>query len=246
MRAAFIEILKLIVDEGDYGTKQYDKDLIKARLPYGKDRYITAPFTCDPQHLRDALKTVDILPFVEEGAREAGEHEFCPPGQLAVELPTHYSKLKFKREEAYGYKSEFWMQASNRESPIHVDHGRVVSFVQLDVEDNRQGVLVQRPGDVVVLNNLVFHSVLLVYQPITAAIDKWGAVFGDVVVCEQDRWASFRVVEDGDYNSEDYEEAKKKFMAKLQLPEKSEKAYVGAAAKKDKKRKMQERWRSLS
>ncbi|KAF1791895.1 hypothetical protein GQ600_19065 [Phytophthora cactorum] len=35
-------------------------------------------------------------------------------------------------------------------------------------------VLVQYPDDVVYLNNLVQHSVLLGYQPETAEIDKWG------------------------------------------------------------------------
>ncbi|ETM41703.1 hypothetical protein PPTG_03100 [Phytophthora nicotianae INRA-310] len=53
-------------------------------------------------------------------------------------------------------------------------------------------VLVQQPGDVVVLNNLVYHSVLLGYRPETPPINKWGAVFGDVIVCREDRVASFR------------------------------------------------------
>ncbi|KAF1786952.1 hypothetical protein GQ600_18214 [Phytophthora cactorum] len=38
-----------------------------------------------------------------------------------------------------------------------------------------QDILVQYPGDVVYLNNLVQYSVLLGYQlPETAEIDKWG------------------------------------------------------------------------
>ncbi|ETP28231.1 hypothetical protein F442_22479 [Phytophthora nicotianae P10297] len=39
-------------------------------------------------------------------------------------------------------------------------------------------VLIQYPGDVVYLNNLVQHSVLQGYQPETADIDKWGGVGG--------------------------------------------------------------------
>ncbi|KAG2774037.1 hypothetical protein Pcac1_g15161 [Phytophthora cactorum] len=121
------------------------------------------------------------------------------------------------------------------------------------------GVLIQRPGDVVCLNNLVFHSVLLVYKPSIAEQDKWGGLFGDVVVCEADRVESFRyatkvasgpkrgsrkawesllsaycVMEGRDYDN--FEKEKKRFYEKLQLPEKSAIARTRANAKKDKKR----------
>jgi hypothetical protein len=39
--------------------------------------------------------------------------------------------------------------------------------------DPRSRVIVQRPGDVVYLNNLVYHAVLLGYRPGTQAYDKW-------------------------------------------------------------------------
>uniref|UniRef100_H3GYD0 JmjC domain-containing protein n=1 Tax=Phytophthora ramorum TaxID=164328 RepID=H3GYD0_PHYRM len=284
MTATFIESLARLIDAGDYGGKHYDLEKIKTRLSCSKDRYISSPFSwqrvvesnapallfrgacdiiagvhgykripTDPQHLRDAPKTTSVIRFVEEA---------------------YYSKLKFSRDEAYVYKSEYWMQVRNRESPIHVDHGRVVSYIPPCAKDcfkvwvffppesekrtvfnygykddsiNRMlqatgsGVLVQRPGDVVVLNNLVFHSVLLVYKPGTPETNKWGGVFGDIVVREKDRCASFRyatkvasgakkgsreawesllsaysMMEEGDYAPEYFEEEKKKFMAKLE------------------------------
>ncbi|KAG3012721.1 hypothetical protein PC123_g9189 [Phytophthora cactorum] len=84
----------------------------------------------DPQHLLDALDTTSILRLMEEGVREEQEaSRFCLPDQYAVELPNYYSKLRFPPDEAYVYKSEYWLQARNRESAIHVDHGRVVSYV---------------------------------------------------------------------------------------------------------------------
>ncbi|KAG2823341.1 hypothetical protein PC113_g22197 [Phytophthora cactorum] len=278
----------------DYGQRTYKLQKIKTRITYSKDRHILAPFSwkrvveskapallflgaCsavagvrglaripdDPQHLLDALDTTSILRLVEEGALE-------------------------NRKQA-----DFARQTTrNRESAIHVDHGRVVSYLLPCARDcfkiwvffppatekithfnyvnkkesfNRMlrttgsGVLIQRPGDVVCLNNLVFHSVLLVYKPSIAEQDKWGGLFGDVVVCEADRVESFRyatkvasgpkrgsrkawesllsaycVMEGRDYDN--FEKEKKRFYEKLQLPEKSAIARTRANAKKDKKR----------
>ncbi|KAG3108776.1 hypothetical protein PI124_g12004 [Phytophthora idaei] len=90
---------------------------------------------------------------------------------------------------------------------------------------------------------MVFHSVLLVYKPGITEQDKWGGIFGDVVVCEADRVESFRyatkvasgakrgsrkawesllsaycVMEGRDYDPDNFEKEK------LQLPEKSSKS----------------------
>ncbi|KAK1929297.1 hypothetical protein P3T76_015249 [Phytophthora citrophthora] len=124
------------------------------------------------------------------------------------------------------------------------------------------GILIQRPGDIVCLNNLIFHSVLLAYEHGTAAEDRWGGIFGDIIVCATDRieyfcyatkvasgskkwprkvWepllSAYCAMEEGSYNPDNYEQVVKKFLSELKLDEKSEKARVGAAAKADKKRK---------
>uniref|UniRef100_H3GC11 Uncharacterized protein n=1 Tax=Phytophthora ramorum TaxID=164328 RepID=H3GC11_PHYRM len=210
----------------------------------------------DPAHLLEGMEAGSIFEMVHNGATKANEAGiFCPPDQCAVELATYYIKLGFPRDQAYVWKSEYWLQVGNRESAIHVDHGRVVSYIP-------PGVRIQRPGDVVCLINLVFHFVLLAYQPGTAAEDRWGGIFGDVIVCATDRIESFRyaakvasgskkwsrkawepllsaysTMEEGGYDLDNYEQVLNKFLSELKLDEQSEKARVRAAAKADKKRK---------
>ncbi|GMF24794.1 unnamed protein product [Phytophthora fragariaefolia] len=111
----------------------------------------------------------------------------------------------------------------NRESPVHMDHGRVVFYTPPCANAVLQGVgllspqpteqfkwcnkedsfnrmldatttevLVQRPGDVVVLNNLMHPSVLLGYLPGTKKEDKWGGILGDVIVQAADKIDSYK------------------------------------------------------
>ncbi|OWZ03565.1 hypothetical protein PHMEG_00024682 [Phytophthora megakarya] len=299
--STFIEHLKTVVDQGDYGEKSYPLAKIKARLEFSKDRYVFGAFSwkrvmetqapvllfvgaCnavagvrgharipdDPQHILGNLHGDSVLSVISEGVNEASKAGlFTPDGQLSVQLPSYFSRLRFPQQEAYVWKTEYWLQAGNRESPVHVDHGRVVSYLPPSARHCFKiwvGVMTQRPGDVICLNNLVLHSVLLVYNKNTAPEDKWGGIFGDIIVCAEDRLDSFRygtkvpsgskkasreawesllsaysVMETGDYDPANYEEEKKKILEKLSLPPKSEMARIGANAKRDKKRKMGER-----
>jgi hypothetical protein len=53
-----------------------------------------------------------------------------PPDQHAIEEPTGYnSKLIFKKDKVYRYKSEYWLQMWNRDFPVHMGHDRVVSYI---------------------------------------------------------------------------------------------------------------------
>ncbi|KAG1686817.1 hypothetical protein DVH05_005926 [Phytophthora capsici] len=258
----------------------------------------------DPQHLLDDLSADNVFEAgrlqVEE-ARRAGR--VSPPDQASVELPSYFSRLRFPQDEAYIWKSENWLQIGNRESPIHVDHGRVVSYIppcaqhcfkiwvfypkettratrfnygnkeksiERRIATAGSEVLVQRPGDVVCLNNLVFHAVLLVYRKNTKRENKSGGIFGDVIVRAEDRWESFRyatkvasgvkkgsreawepllsaysVMESGDYDPAKFQEAKDNFLANLVMPEKSEKARIGARAKQDKRRRKMEKMEAV-
>ncbi|ETP11506.1 hypothetical protein F441_12978, partial [Phytophthora nicotianae CJ01A1] len=83
-----------------------------------------------PNHFYDMVRAQNIPAAVAECAVEEIEAgRFCPVDQVSVDLPLYYPKLKFPSHEAYVYKSEYWLQPGNRESPVHVDHGRVVSYI---------------------------------------------------------------------------------------------------------------------
>ncbi|KAG1709486.1 hypothetical protein DVH05_020141 [Phytophthora capsici] len=227
----------------------------------------------DPQYLLDDLGADNVFEAVRlqvEEARRAGR--VSPPDQARVELPSCFSRLRFPQDEAYIWKSEHWLQVGNRESPIHVDHGATrfnygnkAKSIERMIATAGSEALVQRPGDVVCLNNLVFHAVLLVYRKNTKRENKWGGIFGDVIVRAEDRWESFRyatkdasgvkkgsreawepllsacsVMESGDYDPAKFQEAKDNFLANLVMPEKSEKARIGARAKHDKRRRKME------
>ncbi|EGZ07755.1 hypothetical protein PHYSODRAFT_382047, partial [Phytophthora sojae] len=121
------------------------------------------------------------------------------------------------------YSRECWVQAGNRESPAHVDHGRVLSYIPPALqrsfkiwiafkdfnaargfsfaEDDRAfnrmlvngstGVVVQRPGDVVYVNSLIYHSVLLCYTSETPEIDRWSIIDGYVFILREDILVSY-------------------------------------------------------
>lgn len=256
----------------------------------------------DPHHLLDMLRTSNIRESVYQCAEEeAGAGWSCLADQVSVELPKYYSKLRFDLHEAYAYKPEYWLQAGNRESPLHVDHARVVSYIPPcarycfkvwvffqarptekfnwgNKEDsfNRMldatttGMLVQQPGDVVCLSNLVYHSVLLGYRPGTPLVDRWGGIFGDVIVRREDRVESFQyatktasgsqkdseaawksllsaycVMEGRVWSDDSFEEEKERFLATLPLSETSAKMLQVANAKWDKKRQREERMKKV-
>ncbi|KAF1782027.1 hypothetical protein GQ600_19633 [Phytophthora cactorum] len=121
--------------------------------------------------------------------------------------------------------------------------------------------LVQYPGGVVYLNNLVHHSVLLRYQPETAEIDLWGSIFGKVGVLENEQVESFTyatkiasgsrreskdvlvallsaycVMEDGEWHAANYEEEKRRFLANLPVPKIMTRASKAAKWNKKKRR----------
>ncbi|OWY96862.1 hypothetical protein PHMEG_00032760 [Phytophthora megakarya] len=218
--STFIEHLKTVVNQGDYGEQSYPLAKIKARLNFSKDRYVFGAFSW-----KQVTETkAPALLFVGTCNAVAG----------------------FPQQEAYVWKTEYWLQTGNRESPVHVDHGRVVSYLPtsarycfkiwvFSLRRLRHGVMIQRPGDVICLNNLVFHSVILIYNKGTAPVDKWCGIFGDLIVHAEDRLDSFRyatkvpsgskkasrvawesllsaysVMETGDYDPANYEEEQKK------------------------------------
>ncbi|EGZ06182.1 hypothetical protein PHYSODRAFT_531175 [Phytophthora sojae] len=107
-----------------------------------------------------------------------------------------------------------WLQAGNRLSPGHVDHGRVLSYIPpglqqtfkiwvafksfnaakefsfgCDAKDfdrmlahEDTVVVVQRPGDVVYIGPLIYHSVLLGYTKGTSPDQRWGLIDGYVFI----------------------------------------------------------------
>lgn len=53
------------------------------------------------------------------------------------------------------------------------------------------GVVVQRPGDVVYVNSLIYHSVLLCYTSETPEIDRWSIIDGYVFILREDILVSY-------------------------------------------------------
>ncbi|KAL3670654.1 hypothetical protein V7S43_003844 [Phytophthora oleae] len=132
------------------------------------------------------------------------------------------------------------------------------------------GVLIQRPGDVVCLNNLVYHAVLLVYQPGIPDDDRWRCNFGDMIIRSDDRLDSFKYItraasgiRRGSHDAWDsllsaycfmknsiwdpkfFEEEKAQFLASLPLDPAALRGQTGARAKHDKRRRMKNRMASL-
>ncbi|RLN48537.1 hypothetical protein BBJ28_00023648, partial [Nothophytophthora sp. Chile5] len=255
----------------------------------------SAKLPTDIHHLEVGLQSNNILQYIKDGVHaEWGQGRVSPPDQYTCKPTGYYSKLKFKKEEACAFPAEYWMQAGNRESAVHVDVGRVVAYIPPCAKQclkvwvffpkestakfkwankiesfNRMldatttGVLIQRPGDVVCLNNLVHHAVLLVYKPNTKAEDRWGNAFGDVVVRAADRLESFKyatklasgsrrgsveawqpvlsafcAMSGSVWDPSRFEDEKARFMASLHLEEGSLKAQMRVKAKHGKRRKV--------
>ncbi|KAF1779805.1 hypothetical protein GQ600_16193 [Phytophthora cactorum] len=211
----------------------------------------------------NALDTTSILRLMEEGVREEQEaSRFCLPDQYAVELPNYYSKLRFPPMKptstslSTGFKREIGSQpytsitvvlsrtclrALGTVSDLGVFSPateKIAHFNYVNKEDFFNRMLRRRAaeysGDVLCLNNLGFHSMLLVYKPGIAEQDK-----------SQERLSqsmgillsAYCVMEGRDYDPDNFEKAKKRFYEKLQLPDKSSKARTSANAKKYKKRR---------
>lgn len=84
----------------------------------------------NPAHLNQLLRVEDMRRFVRRGAERLWEAALPSlRDQIAAMLPGYRTKLSFPADEAYVYPFESWLQSGNRESPIHIDHGRVVSIV---------------------------------------------------------------------------------------------------------------------
>ncbi|KAL3666395.1 hypothetical protein V7S43_008646 [Phytophthora oleae] len=263
----------------------------KAQLPTHKE------------HLLAALDTVNMLEYIKQGVLgEWNAGRYSPEDQFISKEPVGYnSKFRFKREKAYAFPSEYWIQAGNRESAIHMDHSCVVAYIppcatqcfkvwvffpkehaesfrtgyktnsfNRMLDATATGVLIQRPGDVVCLNNLVYHAVLLVYQPGIPDDDRWCCNFGDMIIRSDDRLDSFKYItraasgiRRGSHDAWDsllsvycfmknsiwdpkfFEEEKTQFLASLLLDPAALRGQTGARAKHDKRRRMKDRMASL-
>ncbi|RLN51306.1 hypothetical protein BBJ28_00023739, partial [Nothophytophthora sp. Chile5] len=90
----------------------------------------SAKLPTDIHHLEVGLQSNNILQHIKYGVHaEWGQGRVSPPNQYTCKPTGYYSKLKFKKEEACAFPAEYWMQAGNRESAVHVDHGRVVAYI---------------------------------------------------------------------------------------------------------------------
>lgn len=152
----------------------------------------------------------NMVEFIE--SRAIGKGCSNPPDRCNIQISGYASKFQSVVDERYVSEHEIWLHAGACETPIHVDCGRSVAYIPPCFSDTfkvwaffptlttsfRVGnpvnsmnrmlrdinscVVIQRPGDVVVVNNLVYHAAVLGYKPFTLESDKWCMIGWNIVV----------------------------------------------------------------
>ncbi|EGZ15805.1 hypothetical protein PHYSODRAFT_315976 [Phytophthora sojae] len=133
--ADLVQELRELVEPGDYGDVKYLKHRVQHKLAASIDRYRAVVSKAPALLFRNACNAV----AASRGQHRLPENPAHLNQLLRVEdmrrfvrramLPGYRTKLSFPADEAYVYPFESWLQSGNRESPIHIDHGRVVSIV---------------------------------------------------------------------------------------------------------------------
>lgn len=85
------------------------------------------PMDCD--HLLRAIGTADVRNFVTAEVNRSRDHYIPAPDGQCVWTTPYDDVFDLKAEDGYAYAREAWLQSGNRESPGHVDHGRVLSYI---------------------------------------------------------------------------------------------------------------------
>ncbi|KAG1691800.1 hypothetical protein DVH05_026175 [Phytophthora capsici] len=175
-------------------------------------------------HLYNEFGTQDVPAFVDKQVDLSRSRGVAtPPGQCGWTIQAYRDKFSIPASTGFVCERESWVQARNRETPGHVDFGRVLSYIPpclkdcfkiwiafLDFESaknfsfrfdcgafnrmaahHRTVVVVQKPGDVVYTNSLVYHSVVLGYKPHVPAIDQWSIIDGYVFILKNDLLESY-------------------------------------------------------
>ncbi|ETO85679.1 hypothetical protein F444_00684 [Phytophthora nicotianae P1976] len=244
MSKDFIESLKRLVDDGNQGKKYYPLLKIKYKLEAVLETNAPALLfvgACDavagvrgheripegPQRFLDDLGADSVLTVIENQVTEArAGGMYAPPDQVDVELPSYYSKLRFPQHEAYVWKSKYWLQDGNRKSPIHMVHGRIISYIP---------PCARNCFKIWKTTGKSFRFATKVASGSKKALCKaWEPLL-----------SAYSVMECGDYDPAKFEETKKNFMETLVLPNKSEKARIGASAKRDQKQCRDEQMKAV-
>eukprot|EP00644_Phytophthora_capsici_P005986 jgi/Phyca11/78507/gw1.2.929.1 len=178
MSVPFIKSLQELVASGGYGDKKYPLQKIQVKIERSKDRYIFGPFCWKKILESDA----PALLFTAACNTVAGSPIHVDHGRVVSYIPPcaqHCFKIWL-----------FYPKETARATRFN--YGNKAKSIERRIATAGSEALVQRPGDVVCLNNLVFHAVLLVYRKNTKRENKSGGIFGDVIVRAEDRWESFR------------------------------------------------------
>lgn len=143
--------LEELVATGDLGYDTYDRATIIEKLGASQRLYIEGGFnfyeavrSAEPlivyrvaysslvkspdgksvpktvAHLYEEFGTEDVRSFIAERG---------PRGQCVWSLDCYADAFSLDLTNGYCYRRECWVQAGNRESPAHVDHGRVLSYI---------------------------------------------------------------------------------------------------------------------
>lgn len=156
----------------------------------------------------------NMVEFIE--SRAIAEGCSNPSDQCNIQISGYASRFQSVVGKRYVTEHEIWLQSGACETPIHVDCGRSVVYIPPCFSDTfkvwaffptlttsfRVGnpvnsmnrmlrninscVVIQRPGDVVVVNNLIYYAVLLGYKKLTPESDKWCMIGRNIVVEKSD------------------------------------------------------------
>jgi hypothetical protein len=96
-------------------------DIVKYRTS------VQLPLTTN--HIRNELNIDSTATMTEYVSQRVIQTKAAASDQCIVQLPGHKTKKGFKRDLAYVSPIEIWMQVSNRTTPMHVDHGRVLAYI---------------------------------------------------------------------------------------------------------------------
>lgn len=246
-------------------------------------RYKRDPLPTNKQHILSELKlspNTNMVEFIQSRAQS------ITPDRCNIQLSGYVSRFQSVLGKRYVSKDQIWLQAGAYETPIHVDCGRSVAYIPPCFSDTfkiwaffptlttrfRVGnpvnsmsrmlrdinscVVIQRPGDVVVVNNLIYHAVLLSYKPSTLESDKWCMIGRNIVVEGSDIHAAhqyatravtgmerasrgvwervlyiFCKIDGRAWNPDNYEAEKELFLTKLRCKD----SYAIASARANKK-----------
>ncbi|KAJ8577510.1 hypothetical protein ON010_g1697 [Phytophthora cinnamomi] len=88
------------------------------------------PIPKTPAHLYEALGTDDVPTLIHQRAMVTRRQvQSAPPDQCTWHIGAYKDAFRLELNQGYCFARECWLQAGNRESPGHMDAGRVLAYI---------------------------------------------------------------------------------------------------------------------